>query len=179
MTKSMSNRRHNQPTTPPSPNRCGQAVPLSPQSVHICPVCRHGHISQITLMDAFACDFCRHIFSVAYTNQTVQVVDSSQPMGWLWTGKSWRPLHRSDTNLTLTIWLIGVALVVLPFALVWMANYLFPPLPGSRWAWVSTVWIISTFCTHFGMVAWLLAEHYQLPLYVSSRIRLRRLLGRD
>ncbi|MGF1499777.1 MAG: hypothetical protein ACFB8W_23565 [Elainellaceae cyanobacterium] len=164
---------------PSPPDHLPQSVPLTPQSVHICPVCRHGHISQMTLMDAFACDFCRHIFSVTYTSQTIQVVDSSQRLGWCWTGKSWRSLHRSDTDLTLTVWLIGAALVLLPFTLVWMASYIFPPLPGSSWAWVSTVWILSTLCVHFVMVAWLLAEHYQLPLYVSTRIRLRRLLGRE
>ena len=30
---------------------------LNYQDTYICPVCRHGQIAALTLMDAFACDF--------------------------------------------------------------------------------------------------------------------------
>lgn len=151
---------------------------LNYQGTYICPVCRHGQISTLALMDAFACNFCRHIFTANLRNQSVQVVDSSQPMSWRWNGRKWQSTHQDDPNLTFVIWVIGVVLVTLPASIVWLMSYLFPPLPGSLWAWFPRVWLGCTLGVHLLMVAWLLAEHYQLPLYISSRIRLRGWLER-
>jgi hypothetical protein len=150
---------------------------LNDQETYICPVCRHGHISSLTLMDAFACDFCRHIFTVNLENQSIQVADSSQPMSWRWNGRGWMAAHHNDRNLTLAIWLVGIALVVLPSTIVCASAYMFPPLPDSRWAWLSAVWCGVTIVVHLGMVSWLIAEHYQIPIYVMSKIQLRRLFN--
>lgn len=151
---------------------------LSYQGTYLCPVCRYGQISGLTLMDAFACNFCRHIFTANLQEQSVQVVDSSQPMTWRWNGRSWKVAYRDDFDLTFIIWVIGVAVVVLPSALVWLAAYTFPPLPGSPWAWFPMVWVGCTFLVHLLMVSWLLVEHYQLPLYVMLKVRLKHLLMR-
>ncbi|HEY9645238.1 MAG TPA: DUF2396 family protein, partial [Chroococcidiopsis sp.] len=103
---------------------------LSYDESYLCPICRHGQISSLVLMDAFACNFCRHIFTANLAEQTVQVVDSSQPMSWRWNGRTWRFAHQpDDLNLTVMIWLIGAVLVMLPSALVWLSAYTFPPLP--------------------------------------------------
>ncbi|GAB4381470.1 MAG: hypothetical protein Kow00121_40090 [Elainellaceae cyanobacterium] len=152
---------------------------LSYQGTYICPVCRHGHISNLTLMDAFACSFCRHIFTANLQNQSVQVVDSSQPMSWRWNGRNWKATYQDDPNLTFMVWVVGAVLVILPAAIVWLMSYIFPPLSGSPWAWFPSVWLGFTFGVHLLMVTWLLAEHYQLPLYISSRIRLRSWLRRQ
>ncbi|WAL58323.1 hypothetical protein [Thermocoleostomius sinensis] len=151
---------------------------LDYQGTYLCPVCRHGQISALTLMDAFACNFCRHIFTANLPAQTIQVVDSSQPMSWRWNGRTWKSTYQDDPNLTLVIWFIGAILIVLPSSIVWLMAYLFPPLPGSTWAWFPNVWLGCTIGVHLLMVSWLLAEHYQLPLYISSRIRIRTWLGR-
>lgn len=151
---------------------------LNFESVYVCPVCRHGQIANLVLMDAFACDFCRHIFTANLADQTVQVVDSSQPMSWRWSGRGWQVAHRDELDLTLVIWLVSAALVVLPSSLVWLSAHTFPPLPDSAWAWFPTVWVGCTFLIHFLMVSWLIVEHYQLPLYVATKIRLRQLFGR-
>jgi hypothetical protein len=151
---------------------------LSYQGTYICPICRHGHISNLTLMDAFACNFCRHIFTANLNNQSVQVVDSSQPMSWRWNGRSWKASYHDDPSLTIVIWLVSAVLVVLPASIVWVMSYLFPPLPGSTGAWFPQVWLGCTLGVHFLMVGWLLAEHYQLPLYITNRIRLRSWMGR-
>lgn len=151
---------------------------LDYQGVYICPVCRHGHMMGLTLMDAFACDFCRHIFTANLSAQSVQVVDSSQPMSWRWNGRNWQVAYRDEINLTVVIWLLSGALVILPPSLVWISAHTFPPLPHSAWAWFPTVWVGCTFFIHFLMVSWLIIEHYQLPLYISSKIRFQRLLGR-
>lgn len=151
---------------------------LSYSGTYICPVCRHGQISNLTLMEAFACNFCRHIFTANLEAQSVQVVDSSQPMSWRWNGRTWRFAYRDYPNVTVLVWFISAVLIILPASIVWISAYLFPPLPGSRWSWFPMAWLGFTFGVHFLMVAWLLAEHYHLPLYISSRIRLREWLGR-
>lgn len=155
-----------------------EAVTLSYDGTYVCPVCRHGQISGLTLMDAFACSFCRHIFTANLETQSVQVVDSSQPMTWRWNGHNWHAAYRDDPNLTLLIWFIGIVLITLPASIVWLSAYLFPPLPGSTWSWFPSVWLGFTFGVHLLMVGWLLAEHYQLPIYVANRIRLRGWAGR-
>lgn len=145
---------------------------------YLCPVCRHGQITGMALMDAFSCDFCRHIFTANLQNQSVQVVDSSQPMSWYWTGRRWQAANREDLNLTLVIWLVAAGFVLLPPGIVWLSAYTFPPLPGSRWEWFPVVWLGCTFTLHLGLMMWLLVEHYQLPLYVTAKIRVRSLLQR-
>lgn len=151
---------------------------LSLQDTYLCPVCRHGQIAELTLMDAFACNFCRHIFTANLAAQTVQVVDSAQALSWRWNGRSWQSTHRDDPSLTAIVWFASIVLVVLPAGLVWLMSYIFPPLPGSLWAWFPSVWLGATFGVHLLMVSWLLAEHYQLPIYIASRVRLREWFGR-
>jgi hypothetical protein len=151
---------------------------LSYQESYLCPICRHGRITGLPLMEAFACNFCRHIFTANLAMRTVQVVDSSQPMTWKWTGRNWQTAYRDDPSLTLVVWLIGVVLVTLPTGIVWLSTYVFPPLPGSRWEWLPGAWLGCTFGIHLLMVSWLLAEHYQIPIYIASRVRLRDWFGR-
>ncbi len=150
---------------------------LSYQETYICPVCRHGQIETLTLMDAFACNFCRHIFTTNLQEQSIRVEDSAQPFAWRWTGHTWQPVQQDDFDLTLVIWLVGVALVALPPALIWLPYHTFPPLPNSPWHWFPTLWTALAFILHFLLVLWLLLEHYQLPSYVALRIKLQRWLG--
>lgn len=144
---------------------------LTYQGTYVCPVCRHGQISALTLMDAFACGFCRHIFTANLPTQSVQVVDSSQPMSWRWSGRGWQSAYRDTPGLTLLVWLISLVLVTLPGSIIWLSSVLFPPLPGSTGSWFPQLWVGCTFGLHLLMVSWLLVEHYQLPLYVATRIR--------
>ena len=143
-----------------------------------CPVCRHGQIQPMTLMDAYACSFCRHIFAVNLDQQTVHVVDKVQSMGWRWQGWRWQPFYQGRGDITLTLWLVGVMLVILPAGIVAMGGYVFPPLEdysGLNW---SLAWAIATLAAHSAMVGWLFAEHYQFPSYVLMKIRLQRLADR-
>lgn len=151
---------------------------LTYKDTYLCPVCRHGQIAPLTLMDAFACDFCRHIFTGNLQEQSIHVEDSSQPMTWRWNGHNWKSANQMDVDLTIVVWLVGVALVLLPPALIWLSSHTFPPLHGSTWAWFPAVWISLTFGAHFAFVSWLLAEHYQVPIYITYKIRLRDALGR-
>ncbi|MDX2213555.1 MAG: hypothetical protein SFY66_09720 [Oculatellaceae cyanobacterium bins.114] len=160
-----------------SGTRSGDDRPLSYQKTYICPICRHGQIAELTLMDAFACDFCRHIFTANLTEQSVQVVDSSQPMSWRWNGRNWRVAYQDDFNVTVLIWLFGVVLVVVPGAIVGLSAYTFPPLPDSPWDWFPMTWVACTFLVHLVMVVWVMVEHYQVPWYIAGKIRVRSLLG--
>jgi len=159
-----------------SPNL--EARVLDFQGSYLCPICRHGSITGLTLMDAFACDFCRHIFTANLSEQTVQVVDSSQPMTWRWNGMRWLSGAWQDGQFTALIWLVGGGVVVLPPLLVGLSVYTFPPLPDSRWAWFPVAWATATLVVHLVMVGWLLAEHYQFSPYVTGKIWLRHWLGR-
>lgn len=129
-------------------------------------------------MDAFACNFCRHIFTANLREQSIHVEDSSQPMTWRWNGRNWQAANQPDADLTVVIWLVGIALVILPPVLIWLPAHIIRPLEEDSWSWFPTFWVGLTFLTHFSFVAWLMAEHYQLPLYVSCKIRLRQWLER-
>lgn len=162
-----------QPIAPVSERRS-----LNYQDPYLCPVCRHGQISAIALMDAFACSFCRHIFTANLREQSVRVEDSSQPMTWRWNGQSWQAANQVDQDLAFVVWLVGAALVVLPPTLIWLSSHTFPPMQGSVWYWFPTVWVGLAFFSHFFFVAWLLVEHYQLPIYVAGKVRVQMWLGR-
>ncbi len=129
-------------------------------------------------MDAFACDFCRHIFTPNLEAQTIEVVDSVQPMTWRWTGQSWRQSRHLDRDLTLLVWGLGAVLVLLPPGLVWLAGYVFPPLPDSPGASVPLIWAGLTLLCHSLLALWLVAEHYQFSAYVALKLQLRRQLQR-
>lgn len=143
-----------------------------------CPMCRHGQIRQMALMDAYACSFCRHIFDVNLPRQTVHVVDGLQSMGWRWQGRRWQPIYQGGGDVALTLWLVGLVLVVFPAGLVALGGYMFPPLEASAGITWSLAWALGTLAAHGTMVGWLMAEHYQFPIYVMVKIRLQRLLER-
>lgn len=148
-----------------------------------CPMCRHGQIEQMAMMDTYACSFCRHIFDVNLAGQTVHVVDGLQPMGWRWQGRRWQPIYQGGSEVALTLWLVGGVLMIFPTGLVALGGYMFPPLvenAGAQHADInwSLVWAMGTLAAHGTMVGWLMAEHYQLPIYVLAKIRLQRFFAR-
>lgn len=147
--------------------------PLSYEEHYVCPVCAHGEMSALVLTEAFACNFCRHIFTANLKDQSVQVVDSVQPMVWYWTGERWRGAPQPDASLTAIVWGFALALACLPATLIGISSYLFPALDGgvSRF---SLLWTGSTFLIHILIVFWLIAEHYQWPWYVAAKVHLRR-----
>jgi hypothetical protein len=114
---------------------------LNTQEPFPCPICRHGQIEALTLMDAFACNFCRHIFTTNLKEQTVHVEDSSQPMTWRWNGRKWQTANETDLDLSIVIWLVAIALVVLPPSLIWLPSQIFVPLDGGSGDWFPLFWI--------------------------------------
>ncbi|MGB3612661.1 MAG: hypothetical protein WBA10_02625 [Elainellaceae cyanobacterium] len=147
---------------------------LSADGHYLCPVCRHGQISQLTLMEAFSCSFCRHIFDISYDEQLVWVVDSAQPATWRWDGDRWQTSGPQPEAIA--IWIIALILAIVPFSLLGLAVYVFPPLPGSRWAWLPMVWALGALLIHVTLAVWITVEYYQPPLYAANKVRLRRWL---
>lgn len=151
--------------------RLSKSTSLEPTGVYICPVCRHGQISQMVLMDAFACNFCRHILSVNFATQTIRLEDSSQGFRWQWVGQGWRSLHQRPIELTYTIVVLAILFVLMPPALVWLGYHTFPPLPDAPGQWFPLAWVGLTFLAHLALVLRLCLDLYQ-PMF----IRLRRFL---
>ena len=51
-------------------------------------------------------------------------------MGWRWLGWRWQPLYQSSADVTITLWVVGIALMILPAGIVALGAYLFSS-PGT------------------------------------------------
>jgi hypothetical protein len=149
--------------------------PLSLSDSFPCPICRQGHIEAIALTEAFACEFCRHIMSVDLPAQQVKVVDSSQPLTWLWNGQKWQ-LCRGEQAAELSAMVIIAALILIlfPASVVWLSGAIFPPLTPNAQLSFSTIWSLITLLAHLAFVLWLIGEYYQIPLYIAAKLRVLR-----
>ncbi len=143
---------------------------LSLEENYRCPACGSGELGAIALMDIFACDFCRHVFTTNLQTQSLHLADSLQPMAWQWDGWRWRTAQQGDTAAVL-IWSFAGVLTIIPVGLIALSNYIFPPLEGSSFP---LTWTALTLMSHGIMSAWLLAEYHRWPWYVGGRIRLQR-----
>jgi hypothetical protein len=156
--------------------------PLNFSHQYPCPVCRHGKIEGLFWVEAFSCGFCRHIFTVDSPHQYfLHLEDSAQPLKWRWTGDHWVSARSSalTDDSRLLVWVMGVAFVLLPTALIWFANYIFPPLPQEGSASFSWIWTGLTFLAHGSIVVWFCLEYYQIPVYLILKLYLRRLFQLD
>ena len=147
---------------------------LNYQDSYICPVCGHGELSVLIMTEAFACNFCRHIFTANLDAQSLHMVDGVQPMVWFWTGERWQHNRRSDGHVTAVVWSFALAIACLPALLVVISNYMFPPIDSDGLNQFSIIWTAATLVAHTGIVLWLIAEHYQWPWYVTAKIKLHR-----
>ena len=135
-----------------------------------CPACGSGEMSAIAMMDVFACNFCRHVFTANLQTQSVQLADSLQPMAWQWNGWRWKTAQQSDTA-AVVIWMFAGVLTAAPVGIIAVSSYIFPPLEGSNFP---LMWIGLTLLSHGIMSGWLLAEYHRWSWYVGGRIRWQR-----
>lgn len=135
-----------------------------------CPVCRNGQLDRLILMDAFACSTCNHIFSANLNQQSICLADRTPAIGWRWARQHWHPLHHPDIDFPLGIWLLCSGLTVLPPTILWIMHHMFPPLDNSAHSF-PLFWIGIVGLTHGLIALWILAEFYQLPLYLSWKFR--------
>jgi hypothetical protein len=148
---------------------------LAYEGEYSCPICGHGKLSALLLTEAFACDFCRHIFSANLSEQSVQVLDSPQPLAWRWRGGRWYSLTHADPTLDIIVWTFFAALTIFPAGLVALSAYLFPPMQtggGSGYSF-SWIWAAATFVIHLLMALRFVTEHYQWPWYVTCKVTLQ------
>lgn len=145
-------------------------VPLSYDLTYRCPACATGELYALTMMDVFACDFCRHMFTANLETQSVQLADTVRSRVWHWNGWRWRTAQQRDTAAAL-VWGFAAAITVIPATLIALSNYIFPPLEASNFP---LMWIELTLTAHAAIACWLLAEYHHWPWYVSSRIRLKQ-----
>lgn len=139
------------------------------EEVYTCPVCYHGQISAMTLMDAFSCNFCNHIFTANLVEQSLKIADSSSPLSWRWNGRNWQANH-PYVKWSWVIKLLAVAFILLPTTLMGLAAYTFPPMPGSVLCWLPIFWTGLTFLSHLVIIVSIVMEYYQFPLklYLKS-----------
>ncbi|MDJ0553491.1 MAG: hypothetical protein QNJ68_03445 [Microcoleaceae cyanobacterium MO_207.B10] len=139
------------------------------EEIYTCPVCYHGQISGITLMDAFSCNFCNHIFTADLVEKSLKIADSYSPLVWRWNGRRWEGNH-PNMKWSWAIKLLAVAFVLLPTTLMGLAAYTFPPMPGSTLCWLPIVWTGLTFISHLIIMVSLVISYYQFPLklYLQS-----------
>lgn len=138
--------------------------PLEANGVYLCPVCRHGQIAPMVLMDTYACNFCRHILSLDINQQTARLEDSAMVFRWQWTGDHWRSLNTPPVNLTYTAILLAILLITLPPALIWLGYQIFPPLSSDpRAHWFPLFWVGLTFVAHTIIVLRIFASLLPTP----------------
>jgi len=49
---------------------------LNYHDTYSCPVCRHGKIAALPLMEAYACNFCQHIFTANLEQQVLKMASN-------------------------------------------------------------------------------------------------------
>ena len=142
-----------------------------------CPVCRHGDIDTLPLMEALACNFCNHIFVPNLEQQILKMADSQLPLSWRWDGRHWRSLRQEEVDFSWLYLVAAIAFVAFPTSIVSLGAYFFPPLPGTPMSWFPLFWAVLTLFSHLACLAWLLVEYYQFPLGLYLRAIGRRWLS--
>jgi hypothetical protein len=142
--------------------------------IYPCPVCRHGQLTAMSLMEALYCNFCNHIFTVDLQQKLLQMGDTQIALKWYWNGKKWQNRPIEGTQLGWGYGIAGIIFVVLPPTIVGASAYFFPPLPESSFLGFPVVWTILTFLAHLGFLGWLMLEFYQFPFGLYFRAIRRR-----
>ena len=133
---------------------------LDYSQTYSCPLCLRGEIRAFPLMDAFGCDFCRHIFSANLEEQVLDLADGQVPRRWYRKGNQWITKDQE------TFWgygLFGLILIILPTAIVALGAYCFPTLPNSPLSWLPKLWVVLTLIFHLSFLIWLAAVYFQFP----------------
>ncbi|MGC1248635.1 MAG: hypothetical protein WA865_20680 [Spirulinaceae cyanobacterium] len=141
-----------------------------------CPICHRGKVSSMPLMEAFACNFCSHIFTVDFEKQLMKIADRQLPLSWHWNGKSWNSLQQQKTEAAWIYVIAGFIFLILPTTIIGLGAYLFPPLPGSTLGWFPVFWTGLTFVAHLSFILWITVEYYQFPIFLYLRATGRNLL---
>ncbi len=98
-----------------------------------CPCRRRGHLTPITLTEAFGCSRCQQIFVVEEGGYVIEQLSTTYPYkrSWCWTGHQWNVVHPGlgDSYLPLAL---GILLVLLS---IWLPVALNSGTGGSIILW--------------------------------------------
>ncbi len=98
-----------------------------------CPCRRRGHLTPITLTEAFGCSRCQQIFVVEEGGYVIEQLSTTYPYkrSWRWTGHQWSVVHPGlgDSYLPLAL---GILLVLLS---IWLPVALNSGAGGSIILW--------------------------------------------
>jgi hypothetical protein len=150
-----------------SPSHLSDRLNLSDR--YRCPLCHHGTLATITLMDVFACDFCRHMFTANLENQVLRIEDSLPNLAWRWNGQRWLSIGQGSSDLSGIMWSFCLGIMIFPALLVGLPLLIFEPLPGSAASWFPIVWFLATLLLHSGLGGWLLMEYHQFGPYITAK----------
>ena len=157
-----------------TPSRLTRSFNL--QDTYPCPICRHGTIQSMVMMETLSCSFCRHIFSADLSSQVLRVEDKLPKSAWLWHQGRWTTQTSRNGDMTALVWFTSVFLILIPCLMIALPAYVFPPIGGLQMDSFSMVWGELTLGIHGLLASWLLVEHYQLPTYVAAKITIDRSL---
>lgn len=146
-----------------------------PSGEYPCPVCRHGKVAEMPLMETFACNFCQHIFTANFNKQLLKMADSQLPLTWYWNGRIWKGIHREGAEVGGAYIIFAIGFILIPTAIISIGAYLFPPMEGSLLSWLPLAWTVLTFAAHLLCVIWLIIEYYQFPIFLYIRALKRKL----
>jgi hypothetical protein len=133
-----------------------------------CPACRRGQLESLFMVDAFSCGSCHHVFTVV--GRKLRLEDNVNPYQWRWNGTHWRSARHLSRDWLFATWIISIAFIAVPTGLIWLAHHTFPPLPGQQGAGFPVFWTALVFTLHFSIAGFLLAEYFQLPLYITAKL---------
>jgi hypothetical protein len=126
----------------------------------------------MVMMDAWACNFCRHILSQEGSQPILRLEDSNLlNCRWRWQGRSWQAVHPGGKEVTAAVWVMAAVITLLPPTLLWLTYHTFPPLPDTGWPWFPPLWLGLTISAHVTIVLWILLGHYQITPYLNWRWR--------
>ncbi|MBF2001803.1 MAG: hypothetical protein IGS50_06325 [Synechococcales cyanobacterium C42_A2020_086] len=141
--------------------------PFSTQSVYPCPACRLGQIQALPLMEAMACDTCRHIFTTNVERQRLLLADRTPALAWHWNGKNWTGAHVEGRRLSWLYWLSAAAFLLLPPMLIGVSAYMVSAegeLPRFSLVWAGLALLL-----HGALIGRSLLGFYRLPLGIFLR----------
>jgi hypothetical protein len=152
------------------------AQDFNDQGTYPCPACRLGQIQALSMMEAMACNTCRHIFTANLERQRLLTVDRSPPLVWHWNGRNWIGAHVQGVHLDWKYGLSAIAFVLLPPALIGLSAL--ATAADDSLSPISIVWTGLTFLLHLALVGRLLLGFYQFPVRTYFSVIGRKLLSR-
>jgi hypothetical protein len=134
------------------------------QRIYPCPACRLGQVQALVLMEAMACNTCQHVFITNLEKQWLLMVDRSPPLVWHWNGRNWTGTHVTGVKLGWTYWLLAVAFVLLPPALIGLSAYVLVNPSDTFLPPLSVGWMGLTFLLHLALIGRSVIGFYQFSV---------------